>query len=158
MANRVPNLTPVRLTSALTLEFHARPSHSPSTFRAHPVPNARDHFCGRFEGAEPDECHISPHLLREPSGLRSTPIVLKHNENQWNFTSHKAWTAALPTAFLFPQCEKGMKGESRNRKLTGAHENEDSFESRHQNCNYQLKPRASSRLRSPAPLERSFPL
>jgi|ERR1700728_1441660 hypothetical protein len=102
MANRVPDLTPVCLTSALTLEFHARASHSPCTFRAHLIPNARHHFWCRFEGAEPDECHISPHLLGEPSALRSTPKVLQNHENQCYFTSHKAWIAALPTAFLFP--------------------------------------------------------
>jgi hypothetical protein len=49
VAERTSKLTPVHLTFSLTLELFTAASHSPPTFRAHPVQNAGDHVCSPFK-------------------------------------------------------------------------------------------------------------
>jgi hypothetical protein len=53
-------LTPVYLAFTLALELATAASPSSSTFRAHPIQNAGDHFRSRFEPAQSDKCHVSP--------------------------------------------------------------------------------------------------
>jgi len=56
----LPELTPVYLAFTLALELATAASHSSSTFMAHPIQNAGDHFRSRFEPAQSDKYHISP--------------------------------------------------------------------------------------------------
>src|SRR5579864_5412256 len=54
-------MTPVHLAFTLALELFPTATHSSSTFRAHPIQNAGDHICSRFDRTQSDKPHTSPH-------------------------------------------------------------------------------------------------
>src|ERR1700746_1906556 len=79
-ANALPNLTPVHLTFTLALELLPAASHSSSTFRAHPIQNAGEHICSRFDRTQSDKPHTSPPHHTEESGIENPVQAAKRRE------------------------------------------------------------------------------
>ena len=82
----LPNRTPVRLALPLAPKLHSAPTHPPTAFGAYPIQNARNHVCGRFNSAHPNERHIH---------LPSTKLIALRSR-----------VATRGSAFLVPRIEE----------------------------------------------------
>lgn len=111
----LPELTPVYLAFTLAPELATAASHSSSTFRAHPIQNAGDHFRSRFEPAQSDKCHVSPPPSHRTISIDNPVQATKRR----GFVPNVSYVteleiAKLADAFLVPKSDEWFVKECKN--------------------------------------------